>query len=183
MKLSLKAYARHRGVKPPSVRKAINAGRLTEESCTRKGRKWEIDVERADAEWDAQTNVAQQRTADQHRRRQSGLWGELEGSSGGNGNQDPTKPTLLKAQMLRMTFQAQLTRLEFEEKSGTLVRKDLVDAEAFSLARLLRDRLLQIPDRIADELAAEADASTIHRRLVEEITDSLLDLSGGEQHG
>ena len=50
---------------------------------------------------------------------------------------------------------------------------------AFSKARIARDSLLNIPDRIAAVLAAEADQEKIHALLSSEIRQALEDLTGG----
>ena len=56
MGLSIRAYARHRGVSDAAVRKAISAGRITPEADGT------VDPDRADAEWarntEAPRNVA-----------------------------------------------------------------------------------------------------------------------------
>jgi hypothetical protein len=54
--MTLRAYARHRGVWPNAVVTAIEYGRLTEWSCTWTGTRWQIDAERAAAEWLANTD-------------------------------------------------------------------------------------------------------------------------------
>ena len=50
---------------------------------------------------------------------------------------------------------------------------------AFSKARIARDSLLNIPDRIAAVLAAEDDQEKIHALLSSEIRQALGDLTGG----
>jgi hypothetical protein len=54
-RVSLRAYARHRGCRLYSVQKAITAGRIS------KGEDGLIDVEAADASWAAHTDQAKQR--------------------------------------------------------------------------------------------------------------------------
>ena len=51
MGLSIRAYARHRGVSDAAVRKAIAAGRVTPEADGT------LDPERADAEWARNTEA------------------------------------------------------------------------------------------------------------------------------
>lgn len=78
----------------------------------------------------------------------------------------------------REKYQAEMARLDFEEKSKTLIPADEVRREAFRLARVTRDSMLNIPDRLAAELAAETNQFKIHRRLTEEIRLALSDLGG-----
>ncbi|MGD7355455.1 elements of external origin, partial [Ralstonia pseudosolanacearum] len=51
MGISIRAYARHRGVSDAAVRKAIAAGRITPEADGT------IDTDRADAEWARNTEA------------------------------------------------------------------------------------------------------------------------------
>jgi hypothetical protein len=53
--ISIRAYGRHRGVSDAAVRKAIKTGRITPEPDGK------IDPDKADAEWETNTDVAQQR--------------------------------------------------------------------------------------------------------------------------
>jgi len=59
-----------------------------------------------------------------------------------------------KARAVRETYAARLAKLEFEERSDKLVSKDEVDAKVFTLARQLRDRMQQIPNKVAPEIVA-----------------------------
>jgi len=61
MGLSLRKYAAHRGISHPAVMKAIKAGRITPEPDGT------IDPVKADRQWGARTDPAQQRG--QHARR------------------------------------------------------------------------------------------------------------------
>lgn len=56
-RMTLRAYARHRGCQPSAVSAALASGRLSAWSCrrSRDGWTWAIDPERADAQWEANT--------------------------------------------------------------------------------------------------------------------------------
>ncbi|WP_258305067.1 hypothetical protein, partial [Escherichia coli] len=54
-----------------------------------------------------------------------------------------------KARAVRETYSARLAKLEFEERTGKLISKDEVDIKYFQLARQLRDRMQQIPRKVA----------------------------------
>jgi hypothetical protein len=64
-------------------------------------------------------------------------------------------------------FQVRLAKLQFEERSGALVRADEVRTSVFNLYRGYRDRLLNLPDRLSAMLAAETDAVSIHQVLAD----------------
>ena len=51
MGISIRTYARHRGISDTAVRKAIKAGRITKEGDG------SIDVEKADREWHMNTDT------------------------------------------------------------------------------------------------------------------------------
>ena len=59
-----------------------------------------------------------------------------------------------KARAVRETYSARLAKLEFEERTGKLISKDEVDIKYFQLARQLRDRMQQIPNKVAPEIVA-----------------------------
>jgi hypothetical protein len=54
-----------------------------------------------------------------------------------------------------------------------------VKRESFRTARQVRDSLLNLPDRLAAELAAETNQFKVHQRLVKEIRRALEELKLG----
>jgi hypothetical protein len=63
------------------------------------------------------------------------------------------------------------------EQAGELVRVDEVRAEASRLALLVRDSLLNLPDRLAPVVAAESDPAAVHRLLDSELRRVLTSLA------
>jgi hypothetical protein len=55
---------------------------------------------------------------------------------------------------VRETYATRLAKLEFEARTGKLISKDEVDIKYFQLARQLRDRMQQIPNKVAPEIVA-----------------------------
>lgn len=88
-------------------------------------------------------------------------------------------PTYAESRAIREAFMARLAKLEYEEKSGKLVPVDQVKADAFKTARIIRDGLLNIPDRVAHELAHETDPTAVHLRLTAEFRAVLEALADG----
>lgn len=86
--------------------------------------------------------------------------------------------TFAQSRAIKEAYLARLAKLEFEEKSGVLVKADAVKNEAFKVARLVRDAMLNIPDRVSSELAADSDQFVIHRKLTLEIRRALEGLGG-----
>lgn len=87
-------------------------------------------------------------------------------------------PTFIESQAEREKFRAKLTELEYQERVGELIPAKIVDEEWSRLARLVRDSMLNIPARIADQLAHETDRRKVQDLLEQEICQALETLSG-----
>lgn len=86
-------------------------------------------------------------------------------------------PALDRSRSRREHYAAELARLEVMQRRGELVPVVEVRAEAFNLARSIRDALLALPDRVAPMLAATSDTAQCHRLLGEELRVALRGLS------
>lgn len=82
-------------------------------------------------------------------------------------------PKFIESQARREMFKANLTELEYLEQVGKLIPAEQVDREWFELARLVRDTMLNIPARIADQLAHETDQRKVQDMLEAEIYQAL----------
>lgn len=166
--VSAAAYAKLRGVSKASVSQAIAEGKLPK-SAVKKGRGYEIDVDLADKEWRENTNPS--------------MGAPTHSIPKGHNIDGELKPvgteTLAASKAKREAFLAELARLEYEQKSGELVAVDDVKKEAFKIARIVRDSILNIPDRLAAELAAETNQFRVHTRLTEELRKALEALGNG----
>ena len=198
MSMSLRAYARHRGVALSAVQKAIASGRIHPEPDGR------IDPIKADAQWDRHTRTAQPTTprvtttrpppVAQHASQPAAPPPQPQASDDArpppvalHASQPAAPPPMPqasddargvdyhKARAVRETYSARLAKLEFEERTGKLISKDEVDIKYFQLARQLRDRMQQIPRKVAPEIVALVVASPDVRG----VTD-LLDAAGAK---
>lgn len=79
-----------------------------------------------------------------------------------------------------LAAQASREELRLAEDRGALIRLDVVRAGLASLLATTRDRLMQLPARLAQELASEADTVKVHALLSGEIHHALSDLASGE---
>lgn len=165
--LSLRGYAKHRGVSLAAVQKAIKAGRVT---TTADG---QIDSVQADATWETRTRPGQKRAA--------AVRTVIPAP-------EPPRPDAaggldyFKARAIRESYLARLAKIEFEERTAKLVSRDEVQVAAFTKARTVRDSLLNLPDRLAALLAAEAEAAKVHEILTIEIRRALDELAGADSH-
>jgi hypothetical protein len=182
--LSIRGYARHRGVSHAAVQKALATGRITA------GQDGRIDPAVADQEWATSTDLSKPRnsvTGIPKKRRVSGAPSDPLGTPGledGVASQQPgdaSAPRLISSyaasRAAREAYLARLAKLEFEERSGKLVDADQVRAQIYGLGRRLRDAFLSMPDRLAPLLAGEVDQAVVHRLLTQEIMTCLGELS------
>jgi pyruvate/2-oxoglutarate dehydrogenase complex dihydrolipoamide acyltransferase (E2) component len=153
MSMSLRAYARHRGVALSAVQKAIASGRIHPEPDGR------IDPAKADAQWDRHTRTAQPTsprvtTPQATTARPPPVSQPAALPPMPQASDDARGVDYHKARAVRETYSARLAKLEFEERTGKLISKDEVDIKYFQLARQLRDRMQQIPRKVAPEIVA-----------------------------
>lgn len=168
--VSLTEYSRRRGVSHEAVRKAVKVGRLSRSVVFGPTGKARLIPDLADQEWENNTDSAQQRVPAVPPPRP-----EPEPDQA-PARDEPKTATFQQARTLREAYMARLAKLEFDEKSGLLVKADAVKNEAFRTARIVRDNLLNIPDRIAAELANETNQFKVHQRLTQEIRRALEDM-------
>lgn len=185
--MSLRAYARRREVRLSAVQKAINSGRVT--AVRRKGeRVVSIDAIAADAQWLAHTDpVESAKTTDTlHARPGAAPAGELPLERPAERRaEDPAPPAgdagkdfgYLEARAKREQFQAKQAELDYLEAIGELVPAAELRAAASNRYRAIRDKLLNIPDRLAAILAAQTDPARVHTELTKEIKQVLHELS------
>lgn len=84
---------------------------------------------------------------------------------------------LAEAQARERHFKASLAELEYRKQIGQLLERERVEAEAFRLARMVRDAILNIPSRLAGILAAETDQRKAHDLLERELRQALESLA------
>lgn len=155
MLVSQTEWARSRGFSPQYVQRLIKRGIVT----LKAGKK--IDKEEADAALDAIAQPAKARNP-------------------GDGTQVGGLADVLLKTRVRLGLE-QAKRLELKNKveSGEYLPAREVEESAFNSARITRDAILNIPDRIAALLAAESDAMQVHKILTEELRRALENLAHG----
>ena len=170
MGLSIRAYARHRGVSDRAVRKAIQSGRI------RALADGTIDVNDADTDWLANTDPAKQRKIIHEPTAIDSVRDTLRE----NGRSSSGLTTFEQARTAHEIAKAHLARLQLQEKKGCLINKDKVKAQVYRLGRQVRDAWINWPSRVAAQMASELkidehDMHTILERFVREHLDELSD--------
>lgn len=177
-----------RGVSGEAVRKAVASGRLTKSVVyDAKGRP-SIDPDLAAGEWEAGTHpthggkrtepAASPQPAPVAAPRPQAAPALAPADDEPRPTPGGAAATFAQSRAIKEAYLARLAKLEFEEKSGVLVKADAVKNEAFKVARLVRDAMLNIPDRVSSELAADTEPFVVHRKLTLEIRKALEGLGG-----
>ena len=164
MGLSIRAYARHRGVTDTAVRKAIQTGRITPEADGT------IDPEQADRDWARNTESPRAGTKQSAQRVKAP---DLNGEGGNTGNGSGT--SLLQARTVNEVVKAQTNKVRLQRLKGELVDRSEAIAHVFKLARTERDAWLNWPSRVSAQMAADLglDAHTFHLVLEDAVRDQL----------
>jgi hypothetical protein len=180
MGLSIRAYARHRGVSDTAVHKAIQSGRITPEGDGT------IDPDRADRDWARNTENPRSGT------KQQTPWIKApEFNSDGANQSGGGSTSLLQARTVNEVVKAQTNKVRLSRLKGELVDRSQAIAQVFKLARTERDAWLNWPARVSALLAAElgVDAPTLHvaleiavREHLEELGDMRIRLDEVRDH-
>ncbi len=161
MGLSRRAYARHRGVAENAVRKAIAAGRITLEPDGT------INPEKADRDWAARTDPAQQRGRHapmaEKSAREPGqekavprtALDTVQKTLRESGEKSEGDVTFLRARTANEVIKAQERSVRLAKIKGELVDRARAVATVFGLARRERDAWVQWPARVAALMANE----------------------------
>lgn len=179
--ISLREFARRRGVALSAVQKAIASGRIT--AVERKGdRIVGIREVEATAQWDANTDPVE---AARNGKLPSGEL-PLEAAAepdlpapAAAGAPVSNQAAYLEARARREQFDAKQSELDYLKAVGLVVSASEVREAMFRRYRTLRDKLLNVPDRVATILAAERDPVAVHKLLTDEIKRVLNELSDG----
>ena len=138
-KLSIRAYAKHRGVSDTAVRRAIEDERI---SVTPDGL---IDPEIADKQWEENTRS--------------------EYLPHGHASAERTSPISQSNRQKKEALEIMLKKLEYDEKSGKLISRVEVELDVFNAARAARDKWLGTPHKIASQIIGKTDITEIEQIL------------------
>jgi hypothetical protein len=176
MGVSIRAYARHRGVSHVAVKKAIDTGRITAlDDGT-------IDPALADEQW--QRNTLQLR-------KEPAPAPTSDATSGAKAKALPRETiapmpaglsaggtSLLQARTVNEVLKAQLNKVELAYRKKELVDRAQALAHIFKLARIERDAWLNWPARVSGPLASTLglDTHALHVALDNAVREHLMEL-------
>jgi phage terminase Nu1 subunit (DNA packaging protein) len=158
--LSLRAYARHRGVALNAAQDAIKAGRIGTDANGK------IDPGQADKDWDANTSHGHRRNTAKEIARN---------------NQGKNAAEYARVRTIKERIQAKLLDLELKEKQRELLPAREVETEWSKLVVAFRTRILAVPSKIRSTMPDATPAVVI--RIEELIREALEELAGGSGSG
>ncbi len=187
MGLSIRAYARHRGVSHVAVKKAIDTGRITPLPDGT------IDPVAADAQWAANTTPTRRSVTAELREVPQATVAAREmlqtpASVSSRPQRDAADPptaalstggtSLLQARTVNEVVKAQTNKVRLARLKGELVDRSQAVAHVFKLARAERDAWLNWPARVSAQMAAGlgVDPHMLHVALDAAVRQQLQDL-------
>ena len=183
---SLRAFAARKGNAVSYWHKQKELGRLVMADV---GGKLLVDVERSEARLAATADPAKSHMAEVNDRQRAMHRGTLtppplpQGDSYRSNTTDSKNATYMQAKTAREVYEAKTAQLEYEERSGKLVKLDAVKRVWIEAVSGMRDSLLQIPSRIGPILAAESDPTKVIATLEAEVRQVLESLIREKQGG
>jgi hypothetical protein len=81
----------------------------------------------------------------------------------------PQTTSYAQAKLADMVFRAKLRRLEFEIRSGKYILTDEVKVKWYALTRIIKDKAMALPAKVAPQLAAMSDLAEIRDLLETEV--------------
>lgn len=129
-----------------------------------------IDPEQADREWEQNSHARAGSRRSGAAPRDEPNWTPRAADSASGGEKEPDYST---ARARRERAEASIAEIELAKLSGNLLDRATVEREAFTAARTVRDRLMNLPTKVAPLLASISDAFELERRLRESIRRAL----------
>ena len=188
---TLRAYAKHRGCALSAVQKAVERGRIARPDS----RGW-ICFAKADAEWTANTRSQYVTPVDAPAPPKAQALKKPKRTAPPPAETPAIIPQtvdeilpdrsniihidaddfaqysavgITPIQARKAYFESETKRHDLLEREGKLIPADAAKTYAYTFYRRLRDRLMGIPERLAPELAALADAHEVRRRIRKEL--------------
>lgn len=179
-KVSIREYARSKGVSDTSVRKAIKSGKI-KGGYDEQSKK--IIPLIADREWGdtivsvPPENVPANKSPANPANTEPGA--QVVSGDGIFLDKDETYAEALRKDLI---IKANLNALKLRMKEGEVVEKSKVYKELFSFGKQIRLRFQSIPDRVIDDVLAAPGRNEAHMILFNAISDVLEELTGtGEE--
>ncbi len=172
--LSIRAYARQRGVSHVAVLRGVKQGRITLEPDGT------VDAAKADASWERSSDPGRRKpVAEKLRPVAEPALGSVRETLREQGLPSGTRVTFVEARTAHEIAKAHLARLKLQERKGELVDRASAAALVFRLAREERDSWINWPARVAALMAAElgVEAHPMQKSLETHVRAHLVELA------
>jgi hypothetical protein len=155
--LSIRGYARHRGVSHTAVRKALEDQRIT------KGADGKIDPALADRDWETRTDPGKPSnsvTGEPKHRRAPGApssprWSDAPASPPGEPAAGRVAAGYAASEALRSQFKARREKLALDRETGKTVEAAEVRHGAFAAGKKYQGAMLAMPEQLSGEVAGK----------------------------
>ncbi len=94
----------------------------------------------------------------------------------------PSGATFAQAKTADMVFKAKLRKMEYDQRMGKLVEAELVKQRWSAIYRLMVDRILAWPNRLAPEVAALTDERQVREAILREVRGLVNELRADVQY-
>jgi len=170
---------------PQYVRRLIKQGKISKSSLKTEGKRKLIHPEKALVDLKNNVSYVNKKTPKAKQSETGTETGKRNQEDDGGTTQhrsvaakgNTQELTLSQAQTWQARFRAALLKLELEEKSKKLVASERVERDAFAKARVVRDGILRVADRVAPQLAVIEDPHVIGDILKTALLTELEELS------
>jgi len=173
---SLRAFAARKGNAVSYWHKQKELGRLVMVDV---GGKQMVDVEASEARLASTADPAKAHMQEVNDRQRAMHRGTItppplpHGDSYRSNTTDSKNATYMQAKTAREVYEAKNAQLEYEERTGKLVKVDAVKRTWTDMVSSMRDSLLQIPSRIGPVVAAQTDPALVIATLEAEVRQVL----------
>jgi hypothetical protein len=161
--ISASSFAKVVGVSAPMITKAIQQGRI---SAKKINGRWLIDKEKATVEWSANADTS---------------YHDIKKIKNGASNENAESmigvPSYTKSRSIKEAYAARIKKIEYEQLARTIVNADQVRRDGYAAGKLVQQKMLAIPDRLAGQLAGMTEVAAIKRVLVDEIRYALSEVA------
>jgi hypothetical protein len=173
--ISLREFGRRNSVSDTSIRKAIGAGRITQEAVVYgPGQKVKgVKLNRAQADWDSYERKAAGRPP-------AGQITAPE-TQAPDAAASLTSPTTVKLNLAKLQIEVQHKKMLYDKARGTLVERDRVYKLLFEAGQEMRESFLSMPDRLIDQILGAATRNEAHAILLHGIHETLTRLADIEK--
>jgi hypothetical protein len=181
--MSLRGYARRRGVSLYAVQTAIKSGRVPKSALqhSEDGSISAIEATVADTSWAANTDAGLAARTGADPMQGAVVRGDLFASGSADARrpapaatpEDSDTAAYQLSRAKREAAQAEMAQLELQRQLGLLGSIADFQRAATAMAQLVQDRVLQLPSRMSAVLAAETDPVKIEALLMRELKDAL----------